>query len=190
MPANVGVRYRINANDEIVFVDEAWLRFAAANDVEARFMNSVIGRSLWDFISDRSTRDLYKQIIGRVRDGGVAQFTLRCDGPTCRRVLEMVIHACENGEIEFATSAQQLTDRDHVALLDHRAMHSEALLRSCAWCNRIDVGNSNWVEVEEATDRLRLFELDVTPTLTHGICDDCLKSMTELLDAMPAGLTR
>ncbi len=39
-----------------------------------------------------------------------------------------------------------------------------------------------WVEVEELASVLRLFERDVLPGITHGMCPDCHADMSALID--------
>jgi len=186
LPDLSGVRYAIDADDKICFVDEAWGRFAQANDGSELAQPAIIGQALWNHISDETTRKLYQQIVARVRKGQVARFRLRCDGPKFRRLLEMTIRPALNGSVEFETGIVQIDDRAPLALLSRDTPRSSDLLRVCAWCTRVDVsaGANDWVEVEEAADRLRLFELEKAPQLTHGICEVCLESMTKTIENM------
>ncbi|MGF1677686.1 MAG: hypothetical protein ACFCUX_00665, partial [Candidatus Methylacidiphilales bacterium] len=111
---------------------------------------------------------------------------LRCDGPACRRLLEMIIRAAADGSVEFETKSLHVEDRAPVALLSRGAARSTELIRVCAWCNRIDSGSGSgeWVEIEDAVERLGLFELQEVPQLTHGICEACFDSMTCMLAEM------
>ena len=52
---------------------------------------------------------------------------------------------------------------------------STHLLRACAWCERIHL--DEWVRAETAIARLRTFEWPQPPKFTHGICDDCLRTL-------------
>lgn len=178
MPDDVGVRYRINARDEISFVDEDWHRVAVGGQLREE---NVIGRQLWDYITDDSTRRLYEEIIARVRRGHRAQFTLRCDAPAARRLLEMTIRAHAEDEIEFETRTLQVEPRPPVPLLEPDRKRAEEWVRSCAWCSRIHVGAGQWAEVEAAAEHLRLFERDALPRLTHGICEECHDRLTATL---------
>jgi len=182
MSHETGVRYRINDRDEIIFVNEAWAEFEETNDGAEVVGNGVLGRVLWDFISDVATRQLYQQIVARVRQGHQAQFKLRCDGPSCKRHLEMTIHAVGTGIIEFATQSLQVEDRPPMALLAMGTPRSTELIRVCSWCNRIDIGSDTWTEVEVAVERLNLFDVGRMPQLTHGMCAACLVTMTNSLD--------
>jgi hypothetical protein len=140
MSHEVDVRYRINERDEIIFVNEAWDRFAQANDGAETMTNKGLGRILWDFIPDGTTRELYQQIVALARQGRHPLFKLRCDSPSCKRHLEMTIHAIGTDIIEFATQSLQLEDRAPIALLARGTPRSAQFLRIFAWCNRIDIG--------------------------------------------------
>src|SRR5690606_7906888 len=85
--------------------------------------------------------------------------------------------------VEFQTHVLRVEHRTPVPLLARSTDRSSDLLRLCAWCNRVNVGSvlNQWVEVEEAMERLRLFERDRLPQLTHGICEPCLDAMLQTL---------
>ncbi|GGD54217.1 hypothetical protein [Lacimicrobium alkaliphilum] len=182
------VRYTIDAEDKICLVDEGWCQFAEVNDGADLMRPTILGQSLWDYISDTTTSRLYQQIVSRVRQGKLARFTLRCDGPACRRLLEMTIRSGSDGAVEFETQLVREEDREPMALLSRKITRSSEQLRVCAWCNRMNVGydSNDWVEVEDASERLRLFELERLPQLTHGMCETCLASMTNTLEEMDA----
>lgn len=188
MSTESAVHYAIDGEDRIAFVDEGWCRFAAANDGVGLNRSTILGQSLWDHVTDATTARLYRQIVSRVRQGSRARFTLRCDGPAFRQLLEMTISPVGHDSVRFEARRVSVEDREPVALLARDTLRSDDLLRSCGWCNRIDVGvdAADWVEVEEAMGRLRLFELDRMPQLTHGICEACFASMMETLTALTA----
>lgn len=185
MKSESGVKYVIDADDNISAVNEGWCEFAKANDADDLLPPNIIGQSLWNHISDPTTSDLYKQIIARVRKGGPSSFSLRCDGPSCRLRLEMKITGLPDGSVEFSTIPVSVDERDKMDLLSRRTPRSSQQLRVCAWCNRVDAGSGtdDWVEVEEATERMKLFELDELPQLTHGICNACHARMRATIAA-------
>ncbi|WLD59031.1 hypothetical protein NFC81_04405 [Salinispirillum sp. LH 10-3-1] len=160
--------------------------FAQTNDGAELMRPEILGQSLWDSITDPETCMIYQKIVARVREGRLASFTLRCDGPECRRLLEMKISAVPDGSVEFESRTIRVEDRDPVALLSRNIPRSTELLRVCAWCNRIDVGfgSNDWVEIEDATERLQLFELAKLPQLTHAMCEACSESMTDQVDKL------
>jgi hypothetical protein len=56
-----------------------------------------------------------------------------------------------------------------------RPKRSKECLRACAWCERIYL--DEWVPTDVAIARLRTFEWPEPPAFTHGICDDCLRTV-------------
>jgi hypothetical protein len=184
MSAESGVRYRINEQDEIIFVDEAWNDFATANDGPELVRPRVLGRILWDFVGDGTTLLLYQQIVANVRQGGHALFTLRCDCPSYRRLLEMTVNAHSKGVVEFATRVLQVEPQSPVALLRRQTPRTNELLRTCSWCNRLELAPHTWIKMNDAVSRLQLLEAYRLPQLTHGICSDCFTAMSDEVETM------
>lgn len=156
-----------------------------ANEGETALSRAVLHRPLWDFITEPTTRHLYREVLRRVRGGRLIQFTFRCDSPACRRLMEMIVVAAEEQGVEFRTRILSQESRPPQTVLRQHARTSGRLLLICAWCNRVDL-DANWVEVEDAALRLRLFEYSRPPTLTHGICDSCFTKMKETLLEPPS----
>lgn len=181
MPDLNTLRYRINERDEITFVNQAWTAFAESNQAAEALSGSVVGQSLWLFISDRATRSLYKQIIARVRAGHAVQFNLRCDSPGCRRLLHMSITLADDGTVEFRTHEIEHAERPNVRLLSAGGERTDEFIRECAWCNRFDVGDNTWLEVEAATSHLHLFDDGELPRVSHGICGECFDRMSRMI---------
>jgi hypothetical protein len=68
-------------------------------------------------------------------------------------------------------------DVDHPPMKKIRPIASPRLLRACAWCERIQL--DEWVRADVAIAKLCTFEWPEPPTFTHGICDDCLRTVLE-----------
>ncbi len=175
MPPAGDVIYRLNDRDEICFANEAYDQFAAANDGMSCASGAVLHHPLWGFITDRTTRQLYRDILGRVRRGRPVRFPFRCDSPACRRLMEMDIGGA-GGTVEFRVRTIAEDSRPFQALLAAEAPRSRELLRACSWCKKVHVGDA-WAEVEDAVARLRLFERPVLPAVTHGICEPCYQQV-------------
>lgn len=172
--------YRVDATDRIVYVNEAWDAFARENEGVAATAARVVGRPIWDFISDRTTRMIYQNALERIRSGTELRFSFRCDSPSCRRRMEMQIsRSDEPGSVEFrsVTIAEEHRQLPRVAQGELGSGDEEPLLRVCGWCNRIDVDGA-WKEIEEALPLLRLMERAKPPMATHGICESCVEKMT------------
>lgn len=174
------VRYRLNGRDEIEYVNEAWDAFALANGGERCASAVVLGRPLWQFVSDPTTQLLYRDILAQARGGRPMRFTLRCDSPSRRRRLAMEAIGGAGGQVEFRVRTLAEEERPPQTLLEPDRAHSDALVRICGWCKRVDV-DGEWHEVEGAVAKLGLFEQPRLPRLTHGICKDCRVHMTATL---------
>ena len=174
------IHYRLNERDEIVFVNDAWDAFAANNAGAHLSANQVLGRPLWDFISDPTTELLYRDVLARVRDGRGVRFVFRCDSPDRRRRLEMEVSSGAGRWTDFRVRTLLEEERPSQPLLDPASPRSEELLRVCGWCKKVDVG-SRWVEVEEAVSILELFDRTHLPDVTHGICEGCFSQMAATL---------
>lgn len=177
------VVYRVDVDGIIRFVNREYDEFAFANEGGAVSSASVVGRPLWDFLGDATTRHVYRAAIERVRDGHPVEFPFRCDSPSRRRLLRMTIRAV-GAEIEFRVRTIAIQDRPPVRLWAAEAPRSEAITTACGWCKKIRVGDV-WSEVEDAIVALGLFEARAMPTLTHGICGPCRDQMLSLVHDEP-----
>jgi hypothetical protein len=178
-PSSERLTYRINPDDIIEFVNDAWVRFALENGTPS-LSQGVIGSSLWKYISGPQVVHLSRELLARVRESHCeATVPFRCDSPTMRRFMRMKILPLGKSKVEFGTWIEREEPyRQPIQLLDPTiAKGQEKLLRMCAWCKKIDVAGS-WHEIEDAIGRLRLFDDLAIPAITHGMCDDCLKAMT------------
>jgi hypothetical protein len=176
-----GLRYDVDGTDEITAVCDSWGPFAEENGSDDLAPENVIGRSLWDFVTDETTQQLYRDILVRVRQGRTIRFPIRCDAPDRRRVLEMRLSPRPEGAVEFRTRTLSETLRSSLPLLEIRAPRGEDMLRICGWCKQVDLDGA-WAELEDALPRLRLFERERLPQLTHGICGACLEEVLQVIE--------
>jgi hypothetical protein len=166
--------YELDRKRRIVALDEAWSRFATANGAPELAAPRPLGTPLFAYIRDSVTKHLYEQIFNRVTlTGGPATVPLRCDSPSLRRHLELHVSPLAAGGLRLYTTVVREEPRQGVPLLDQAAEHSaDEFVRMCSWCKRVE-HESAWFEAEEVVNVLRLFERDVMPSITHGICPSC-----------------
>ena len=160
--------YRLNDDDEIVFVNDEWDRWAMENLGDVVIGPRIIGRSIWNFISGTETEEYYRQAIAQVRAGRRITFTFRCDAPDCRRLLRMTLESADNNQLQFTTTPIATELRAHEEFFNALADRHESSLCVCSWCRRIFL-DGQWQEVDE----LQLRSDSPLPRITHGICDDC-----------------
>ncbi len=170
------VTFSIDRHDAIVDVNGSWSTFALANDAPELVRDHVLQRSLWDFIVDTTTRQLYGGLLLRVRRGTPVRFPFRCDSPTARRHLEMRLTPGPDDTVQLESVVLASELRGRQPLWDCHVARRGDVLRACSWCKRVDSAGE-WLEVEEAIDRLHIFERQDMPSLAHGICADCLEAM-------------
>lgn len=174
------VIYGIDSGDEIIGVSRAWDRFAVANDAPGLVFGSLARKRLWDHISDATTVAIYRELVGRVRDGATITLPLRCDSPSLRRWLTLTASPMPRGGVKFTSRTIRQQTRAYLAILDPSVPRSTGLITTCGWCRRIHIPGSAWAEAEEAVRRLNLFEHASLPGLTHGICLVCSDAMLKL----------
>ncbi len=171
--------YRINAEDVIEFVNDAWLRFAADNGA-GHLSHRVIGTPLWDHVSGAPVVHLFKELVAKVRSRRAgATVPFRCDSPTIRRDMRMWLEPLPANRVEFRTWVErEVAYAQPQSLLDLAlARDPDALLRMCAWCKKIDAEGA-WRDIEDAAARLRLFARPTLPEISHGICGECHRIAT------------
>jgi len=178
--------YRIDNTDTIVSISDNWCAFANANAWECSLRpENVVGHKLWDFIHDLETQHLYRELLKRARGGMTLRpIPFRCDSSSERRYLELLIAALPDQQIEITSTICRTESRSPVRLLDAATARSSDLVKVCSMCKKIKVTPDKWVEIEEALARLRLFEADKMPQLTHGICDTCFQAAMRELDLL------
>jgi hypothetical protein len=162
----------VDEQDRLVRLDPGFHRFAEENFWPGS--GASLGRSLWDFVAGEEMRKLQRMLLRRVREslGGV-ELPFRCDGPAVRREMDIRIAPSSGGRLVlFAARLRAEEQREFQPLLDPEAERGEELLEMCGWCDRFAIAGK-WVEVEEAAQRLQLFQRGQPPTISHEICPDC-----------------
>ena len=47
------------------------------------------------------------------------------------------------------------------------------MVKLCAWCKQAQISDDDWRDIEHAIHRIRAFDADRPPMVTHGMCPDC-----------------
>ncbi|WP_040767103.1 hypothetical protein [Novipirellula maiorica] len=167
-------RYRVDASDMIVAVDQWWIAFARENNTTDLDEDSVVGKSLWDFISDYPTQRLYQEIHRFVRmTGNPITVPFRCDSPTLRRYMQLTIRRLETQELGYESVLLRAVPSRRLAILDPTEERSAAFLTMCSFCKRSLVEPSGWLEIENIAIKLRLYRKQTVPEIRYTVCPDC-----------------
>jgi hypothetical protein len=172
--------YDVDGADVISAVSDSWARFAAEN-VAPQLGHDVVGHSLWGFISDLTTRRVYRDLMARAKCGEVVTFSFRCDSPCLRRFMRMTMTATDEGGVRFDSLTLRTEPRVAPALMPIDPVESETHLPSCSWCKRVAVGH-RWEEVEMAVEHLGALGGGPMPTLTQAMCPECIERVMKESD--------
>lgn len=173
MKNGAGLRYSVGNDDVIEWVSEGWTQFAAHNDAPELSADAVIGKSIWQFISDIETRELYRLLLARVRTTCVpVEFEFRCDSPNVKRFMSMVVTS-DQQRVFFATELVRLKPTTENALLRRTMRVDHDLVKICSWCKKLLISDDHWEETEVALGILGPFSQDTMPMISHGICEAC-----------------
>jgi hypothetical protein len=123
------VRYQVDADDRIRFVDAEWIAFARQNAAAELDTDAVLDRSLWQFVVGKETRHLYQMIFTGVRER-LSEKTVpfRCDSPTRRRYMELLVAPLVDGGLAISGSTVREEPRPYVALLDSGVPRTDELV--------------------------------------------------------------
>jgi hypothetical protein len=164
----------LDAADTITAVDDAWLEFARANHAPELTRQSILGRSLYAFVSGPEMAELTGLLTSAARQRGTAvSVPFRCDAPSERRFMTMTLQAEAGGGLHLEYRLDRAEPRPEVALLDVQAPRSEALLVVCSWCRRVRQEDA-WRDLERAIEDGNLFgRAERMPRVWHRVCEDC-----------------
>lgn len=176
-------RYRVDAADVLVWVDSWWLAFARENGATELTEQRVLGRSLWDFVADSGTRELYQQIHRQVRAGGqLGVLPFRCDSPTVSRHMQLTITLGDAGQLSYQSVLLRAETHPMLGLLARDQLRSDALLTMCSCCMNALIEPVGWLELTEVVVRLRLLELERAPRLRYAMCPDCTAQLRQFAE--------
>ncbi|MCB2213751.1 hypothetical protein KQI52_16700 [bacterium] len=182
--AGTTYRYRVSRNGQIESVSDNWDSFALGNDGERCVSDAVLGTSLWLHLSGELVRDMYRQLVDKVlRTGDPIEIPLHCDSPDRVRHLTLTLQRLSEDEVEFTSKVEKVVERDTLSLLlGDLSRDPNSWVTMCSYCKEIQVSADEWQPAEQAVKTLQLFERDVIPHLTHGVCPHCYDDVMSELD--------
>lgn len=181
-PCEDTIVYRINAHDVIDYLNDSFANFSRSSQGPAS--QSVLGTRLWDHIEGQAVIQMYHALAEHVRLlKKPLAFDFRCDSPSMRRDMRMVMVPLPRNAIEFRATFHSATP--HSLPPDFfppnpDGTSAKTFLQMCAWCKSILI-DDDWTEIEEALAASKVLAYQQPPFITHGICDACFRAMTDLI---------
>lgn len=169
--------YDVDAGNRLVAVGHGWEDFAVSNGAPGLSSESVLGRPLLSFFASVETRHIYGLLLDQVRaSGATIKIPFRCDGPAVRRYMELTISLQPPEQVRFESRIVREEPRPPVRLLEAGVERGEDFVVICSWCKLVEV-EGGWLEVEEAIDKLGIFDEPVLPRISHGCCSPCFEHL-------------
>jgi hypothetical protein len=179
--------FRIDARDQLVFVNAAWVEFVFPDLQAQADPASFLGRSWWEFVERGQVRQLWSLLHQRVRAVAAPVFVpLRADTLTQRRLLDIEVQPQFEGGVQHVCEVVWTETRPPVALLDPSRPRDDRELRSCAWCRRVQVQVGRWEEIEDAQLLLGIEPTGTMPKLVTDTCATCKQSVLKTFPARVA----
>lgn len=178
--------YCLDKSDQIVDVDEWWLAFAKENGAGELTRANVVGRLLWDFVCDEPTRTLYQEIHAQVRSTGNSIIVpFRCDSPGLKRFMQVKISLAADQRLNYESRMVRVIARAAIHILEPSRERSKAFLTMCSLCKRSLLEPTGWLELQDISLQLRIFDQQRVPQLRYTICPNCSNSAAEAPPHVP-----
>jgi hypothetical protein len=167
-------QYELDNDDKIIGVDRWWLAFAHENGMPELTESMIVGRVLWEFIAGKPTQSLYRVLHDRVRaTGRPINVPFRCDSPTLQRYMQLTISMEPQGHLLYESTLIRTQSQRHMRLLSPQFPRSSQSLTMCSFCKRALIEPSDWLDLENISLKLRLFEQQTVPELRYTVCPQC-----------------
>jgi hypothetical protein len=89
------------------------------------------------------------------------------------RHMELVLRSGRAGNIEIAGRLLTTITRSPVDLLDPAVPRTAGKITICSICRKVETRPDQWVEIESAITRQRLFTRKSLPQLDEQVCPAC-----------------
>lgn len=168
-----------------------WNAFATENGAPDLQADTVINRSLFDFIEGEQVRNQLRQVLEKISKDPNWCWVLphRCDSPDRERVfcqsLRPVFSGGECTGFLFQSIEQHSSQRPPLPLFDFKTLrksatenHTLPTVSMCSWCQRVrfpPISDDQWIDPEDYYAQGGRTKV----RLTHEICEDCLHTTAD-----------
>lgn len=164
----VDVVYGLHPDLQLAYVNEAWRRFAVANDGPSVPERWPLGRSIaeaWPEPLRAFHRDGFE---GCLRSGEAWIHDYECSTPDVRRLFSQTVYPlAQQGflVVHALRDERPLDSPDHAP--DRARFESpDGVITMCSHCRSVRDRNGRWLRVSAWVRRM-------PPTVSHGLCEPC-----------------
>jgi hypothetical protein len=184
-----GTAYVVNKEGVIIAVGFGnWDKFASENGAADLHGTSVLGRSLYDFITGSDVQESCKLFIQSVIEQKEEKisFMTRCDAPEVQRDMRLSISAIKKNDEVVAVLFQSLVvkeqDRPRINLFDPEKILAmakippDALITTiCSYCHDVVFDNGRGVSLKRWIKPEEYYRAGGSSDvwMSHGICPSC-----------------
>lgn len=174
MSAESIIKLVIDKKNKIIAIGGEWDSAAKqGNAVESLAEDKVLGKSIESFLGGDVTQMYYDAVfkLCRLKNETIVR-EYRCDSPTHRRYMKMVLTPLEDGSIQMThETLKEIPFENEVTIVDKTLEKNfmSVHTKRCSICNRLLYPNSNkWVSPEELSEEKPLYV-----KVIHSVCEDC-----------------
>jgi hypothetical protein len=166
--------YRLDQQDRIVDVSNAWDETASAYEADKVLRRSVEGTKLYSHISGETTRLFMWTLLDATRKlQRPSTRPYRCDTPDCKRFMEMTVLPEAGGRL---TVAHRLLRTEPIVTptpARSRVKTLTGLMICCSMCNAVRL-KGQWLPASAAAAMSQTLSASgETLDVAYGVCDDC-----------------
>ena len=90
--------------------------------------------------------------------------------------MRLTITRQEAGQLQYESLLVWAKPQRRLDILDPNQRRSNSFLTMCSCCTRALLEPVGWLDVEEVSVRLRLFETRKVPEMRYTVCPECVAS--------------
>lgn len=177
-----GISYTLDQTNTIIATNLSFDNFAVSNNAE-ELSKTVVGQSIWKYISYGEVQRLYHRLFDAIRSTGKeVVLNFRCDSHQVLRFMKMFIEPEEDNHLKVTTKLIREVDRKVLLSKEILYLGVNSGTSMCSKCNRIYISvKGQWMEIDQAIEEGYIGdELSVSFKICECCTTDIQKAITEL----------
>lgn len=162
----MAVVYLLNPENLIIEINQEWDMFASENEGLNISKDDVVGRSILDFVSGKTTKQYWAEMFDRVRLAKApVDLDYRCDSPSVMRWMGMKLQSLNNGDLRISNETYAIKNRPHPIHFELATQRGKDTFIRCSVCNKLKHKGA-WIEPDDLAAKHQISKFIVT----YGVC--------------------